>query len=58
MKTAKKWKNGKLNGLSTKWHVNGKKKEESNYKDDEVISVSYWNNKGEEVDSLEEAEAE
>ena len=57
-KTAKKWKNGKLDGLSTSWHENGKKKEELNYKDDEAISVRYWNNKGEEVDSLEEAEAE
>ena len=57
-KTAKKWKNGKLDGLSTSWHENGKKKEESNYKDDEAISVRYWNSKGEPVDSLEEAEAE
>lgn len=38
---------GKINGLWTWWHENGRKK----YEDGQ-----YWNSKGEEVETLEEAE--
>ena len=49
---------GKKEGLFTEWHENGKKKAEANFKGDKMVSIKYWNNKGEEVDSLEEAKAE
>ena len=51
------YKDGKVDGLRTSWHENGQKWEEETYKDGEVVSVKYWNSKGEEVetsfDSLE-----
>ena len=47
---------GKKEGLFTEWHESGKKKAEANFKADEMVSIKYWNNKGEEVASLEEAE--
>ena len=50
------YKKGKLDGLTVSWHENGQNRTEINYKDGTVISSKYWNSKGEEVDSLEEAE--
>jgi antitoxin component YwqK of YwqJK toxin-antitoxin module len=52
------WKNGKSEGLVTSWHENGQKAMEATYKDGEVVegSEKFWNKKGEEVDSIEEAE--
>ena len=50
------WKDGKADGLTTLWYENGQKGEEVNYKDGTLISSKYWNSKGEEVDSMEEAE--
>ena len=52
-------KDGKGEGIAMYWHENGLKMGEENYKDDELVksSARYWNSKGEEVDSLEEAEA-
>ena len=49
-------KDGKQHGLSVLWHKNGQKQAEGNYKDNEPISEKFWNSKGEEVDSLEEAD--
>ena len=46
---------GKSDGLSTKWHENGQKKAEGTYKDGEEVSAKYWNSKGEEVETEEEA---
>jgi antitoxin component YwqK of YwqJK toxin-antitoxin module len=46
---------GKQHGLSVLWHKNGQKKAEGNYKDGTPISEKFWNSKGEEVDSVEEA---
>ena len=43
-------------GKVFEFHYNGQKKSEGNYKDGTVISSKYWNSKGEEVDSLAEAE--
>ena len=37
------------------WHEYGEILRESNYKDGELISVKFWNNKGEPVDTYEEA---
>ena len=49
-------KDGKPDGLSVTWHENGQNRTEINYKDGTLISSKYWNSKGEEVDSLEEAD--
>ena len=48
-------KNGKKDGLSLRWHKNGQKHVEVNFKDDELITVKYWNSKGEPVDTYEES---
>ena len=37
------------------WHENGQKMHESTYKDGELISEKWWNAKGEEVATEEEA---
>ena len=50
------FKDGKPDGLTVSWHENGQNRTEINYKDGTVISSKYWNSKGEEVDSLAEAE--
>jgi antitoxin component YwqK of YwqJK toxin-antitoxin module len=50
------YKDGKPHGIVFNWHENGQKKAETNYKDNELISTKFWNSKGEEVDSMEEAE--
>jgi antitoxin component YwqK of YwqJK toxin-antitoxin module len=48
-------KDGKADGFLVSWHENGQKMMESTFKDNELISGKFWNSKGEEVDSLEEA---
>ena len=48
-------KDGKPDGLGTMWHENGQKMNESTYKDGELISEKWWNAKGEEVETEEEA---
>ena len=50
------FKDGKEDGLCVLWHKNGQKKAEGNFKDGTPISEKFWNSKGEEVDSLEEAD--
>ena len=45
------WKDGKLEGLQTKWHGNGKKFVELEYKAGEELFAKYWNSKGKAVDS-------
>jgi len=37
------------------WHENGQKQAEATYKDGEEVSAKYWNRKGEEVETEEEA---
>ena len=58
----KRWqgnfKKGKPDGLFVEWHQNGNKFTEYNYNEGEIISSSFWNSKGEPVDSKEEAKAE
>jgi antitoxin component YwqK of YwqJK toxin-antitoxin module len=49
-------KDGKLEGRSIAWHENGQKAGEGTFKDGELISAKYWNSKGEEVETEEEAE--
>jgi len=49
------YKDGKPDGLWTAWHENGQKRNETSYKDGEVISAKWWNSKGEEVATKEEA---
>ena len=49
-------KDGKPDGLQTGWHENGQKAGEGTYKDGEKVSMKYWNSKGEEVETAEEAE--
>ena len=59
-------KDGEKDGLETWWYENGQKMGERNYKDGQKVgerrykdgvevSAKYWNSKGEEVDSEEEA---
>ena len=55
-KSEANYKDGKPDGLTVSWHENGQNRTEINYKDGTVISSKYWNSKGEEVDSLAEAE--
>ena len=54
------YKDGKLDGLSLTWHESGQKSSEGNWKNGEFVegSQKWWNNKGEPVDSEEEAIAE
>ncbi|MDB4711200.1 toxin-antitoxin system YwqK family antitoxin [Verrucomicrobiales bacterium] len=52
------YKDGKPDGLLRGWHDNGQKKGELTYKDRKMISEKYWNSKGEQVDSLDEAKVE
>ena len=56
MKSEVIFKEGKLNGGVLNWHENGQKRREATYKDGVLISENFWNKKGEEVDSKEEAE--
>ena len=49
------YKDGKMDGLETTWHENGQKWRETIYKDGEQLSEKYWNSKGEEVETVEEA---
>ena len=37
---------GKLEGLSTQWYENGKKKSEYTYKNGKLISIQNWNEDG------------
>jgi antitoxin component YwqK of YwqJK toxin-antitoxin module len=48
-------KDAKFNGLETMWHENGQKKSEVSWKDNVEVSAKYWNSKGEEVETEEEA---
>ena len=51
------FKGGKLDGPSVLWHKNGQKKSEGNFKDGNEVegSTKFWNNKGEPVNSIEDA---
>jgi len=49
------FKDGKVNGLRTNWHENGQKWAEGTYKDGGLVSVKYWNSKGEEVETFDES---
>ena len=48
-------KDGKRDGVAMFWHENGQKALEGTFKDGEEVSVKYWNSKGEEVETEEEA---
>ena len=48
-------KDGRPHGLIIEWHENSQKALEGTYKDGELISAKYWNSKGEEVETREEA---
>ena len=48
-------KDGKPDGPHTMWHENGQKQVEATWKDGEEVSAKYWNSKGEEVETVEEA---
>lgn len=37
------------------WHTNGQKMTEETYKGDKLVFAKYWNSKGEEVETEEEA---
>ncbi|MBD29271.1 MAG: hypothetical protein CMO38_08485 [Verrucomicrobiaceae bacterium] len=52
------FKNDIRNGSSIEWFANGKKLAEQNFKNDKLVGhQKYWNNKGESVDSYNEAVA-
>ena len=48
-------KDGKEDGPVTMWHKTGQKLAEETYKDGEKVSAKYWNSKGEEVETYQEA---
>ncbi len=48
-------KDGELDGLMTMWHENGQKAAEVTFKDGKEVSAKYWNSKGEDVETWEEA---
>ena len=48
-------KDGKRDSVAMFWHENGQKALEGTFKDGEEVSVKYWNSKGEEVETEEEA---
>ena len=50
------FKDGKPDGLWTSWYENGQKRHEMTYKDGKMISEKWWNSKGEEVETWEEAQ--
>jgi hypothetical protein len=52
------WKGGEKHGPFRVWHENGQKAAEGTMKDGELVSVKYWNSKGEEVETVEEATQE
>ena len=41
------YKDGKLNGLWTKWYENGQKKEETTFKDGNLVTATVWKPNGE-----------
>jgi hypothetical protein len=45
-----------MDGTLTLWHKNGKKMLQGTMESGKFISKQFWNSKGEEVDSKEEAE--
>ncbi len=49
------FKDGEPDGLQTTWHENGQKQAEVTIKDGKELSAKYWNRKGEEVETREEA---
>ena len=49
------WKDGKPDGLAVLWHENGQRLGEVTYQDGKEVSRKWWNRKGEEVGSEEEA---
>jgi len=49
------FKDGKMDGLITAWHENGEKWREQTFKDGKQVSEKWWNSKGEEVETMEEA---
>ena len=49
------FKDDDLDGLVREWHENGQKRSELMWKYEELISAQYWNSKGEEVETAEEA---
>ena len=49
------YKDGMQDGPFTGWHENGQKQAETTWKDGEPVSAKFWNSKGEEVDTSEEA---
>ena len=49
------FKDGKRDGPLTFWRESGQKAEEGIFKDGEKVSAKYWNSKGEEVETEEEA---
>ena len=49
------FKDGKRDGLMTSWNEDGQKSYEVTWKDGEKVSAKYWNSKGEEVETAEEA---
>ena len=48
-------KDGKQHDPLTARHENGHKRAEVNSKDGDMVSTKFWNSKGEEIDSWEEA---
>lgn len=49
------YKAGKQNGLWKLWHDDGRKQAEVNWEVGNAVSAKFWNRKGEEVNTLQEA---
>ena len=43
------FKDGKLEGLVTKWYENGQKQSETTYKDGKAVSMTIWDEEGNEI---------
>jgi antitoxin component YwqK of YwqJK toxin-antitoxin module len=50
------YKDGKRNGPAPSWHKNGQKRGEGTIKDSEWVSAKWWNDRGEEVETWQEAD--
>ena len=49
------YKDAKLHGFAAAWHKTGQKMAEATWKEGKRISAKYWNSKGEEVETADEA---
>ena len=54
-KSVQVWQGGKHEGVQKKWHSNGNKFIEMEYKNGQKLSSNFWDRKGKKVNSIKEA---